>query len=141
MCAKALNHSAHSKERTMPDAARFRKFLVAARLTIGFAVLVMPRTFAKILGINPGENRALPYVGRLFGIREALMAYQLYQASDDELEEILRQGILVDGIDATAGFAALLRGEISARTFLMVTVTAGGALASGIMSRQPQPTT
>ena len=123
----------------MPDAARFRKFLVAARLTIGVSVLVMPRTFAKILGINPTQNRALPYVGRLFGAREALMAYQLYQASDEELEEVLRQSILVDGIDSAAGIAALVRGEISVRTFLMVTVTAGGAIAAGIMSRQPQP--
>ena len=125
----------------MPDAARFRQFLVATRLTIGVSVLVMPRTFARILGIASAENRALPYVGRIFGAREALMAYQLHQASDEELEEILRQGILVDGMDAAAGIAALLRGEISIRTFLMVTVTAGGAIARGMMSRQPQPMT
>lgn len=122
----------------MPDAARIRKFLVAARLTIGVAILIMPRTFARILGIDPTANRALPFVGRVFGVREALMAYQLYQASDDELEEVLRQGLLVDGIDTMSAVAALLRGEISVRTFLMIMVTAGGAIASGVMSRQPQ---
>lgn len=121
----------------MPDAVRIRKFLIAARLTIGVSSLVMPRTFAKLMGIQPAANRTLSLLGRLFGVREALMAYQLYQASDEELEEVLRQGILVDGIDVVSTTASAVRGDISARTFVMAAGAAGGAIASGLLSRRP----
>jgi hypothetical protein len=125
----------------VPEATRIRKFLVAARLTLGFLALVVPRTLAKFLGVQPSDNPALPMLTRLFGIREALMAYQLYQASDEELEEVLRQGLLVDGVDSVTVALALLHGEISFRTFLMIASAAGTALASGVLSRQPAPAT
>ena len=123
----------------MPDAARIRKALVATRLTIGVSVLIAPRLFARFFGIDPTANRALPYVARLFGVRDALMAYQLYQASDEELEEVLRQGILADGIDFVAGFSALARREISLRTFVMGAGGSAAGMAMGLLARQPEP--
>ena len=116
----------------MAEPAQLRKFLVSLRLAVGVGAIVMPRTLARLFGINP----SLPLIVRFFGIREALMAYQLYQASDDELEEILRQGIMVDGADIVAVFLALLRANASFRTFVLVAATGGAAMAAGILGRE-----
>ena len=89
-----------------------------------------------LFGLSSARNPSGPYIARLFGIREILMAYQLYQASDDELEEVLRQGIMVDGADTLGAMLSLLRGEISFRTFLMLTTASGAAIATGMMSRE-----
>ena len=123
----------------MAEPAQLRKFLVSLRLAVGVAAIVMPRTLARLFGINPVKNPSLPVIARFFGIREALMAYQLYQASDDELEEVLRQGIMVDGADIAAVFLSMLRGTSGFRTFVLVAATGGTAMAAGILGREESP--
>jgi len=120
----------------MPDSAQLRKILVGARLTLGLISFVLPRTMMNLFGLSSIRNPSGPYIARLFGVREMLMAYQLYQASDEELEEVLRQGIMVDGSDAIGAMLSLLRGEISFRTFLMLTTASGAGIAAGILSRE-----
>jgi len=120
----------------MPDSAQLRRILVGTRLTLGFISFLLPRTMMGLFGISAARNASGPFIARLFGIREMLMAYQLYQASDAELEEVLRQGIMVDGADTLGAMLSLLRGEISFRTFLLLSAAAGSAIATGIMSRE-----
>lgn len=120
----------------MPDRAQLRRILVGARLTSGVISFILPRTMMNLFGIGSARNASGPFIARLFGIREMLMAYQLYQASDAELEEVLRQGIMVDGADTLGAMLSLLRGEISFRTFLMLTTAAGAAIATAMMSRE-----
>lgn len=121
----------------MADPERMRKVLVALRLTVGLVALAAPRTTARLFGIDPAANRALPLLTRVFAIRDALMAYQLYQAADDELEEVLRQGILVDGVDVLTAVGCLVRGEISARTFVLVAAAGAGGIGAGLAARRP----
>jgi len=120
----------------MPDSAQLRRILVGTRLTLGLVSFVLPRTMMNVFGLSSARNPSGPFIARLFGAREMLMAYQLYQASDEELEEVLRQGIMVDGSDALGAMLSLLRGEISFRTFLMLTAAAGSAITTAMMSRE-----
>jgi len=120
----------------MSDNAQLRRVLVGARLTLGLVSFVLPRTMMRLFGLSSARNPSGPFIARLFGAREMLMAYQLYQASDEELEEVLRQGIMVDGSDALGAMLSLLRGEISFRTFLMLATASGAAIATGMMSRE-----
>jgi len=120
----------------MPDSAQLRRILVGARLTLGIVSFVLPRTMMNLFGLASARNPSGPYIARIFGAREMLMAYQLYQASDEELEEVLRQGIMVDGADTLGAMLSMLRGEISFRTFLMLGTVSGAAIATGIMSRE-----
>ena len=71
----------------------------------------MPKLVARAWGVGTFPDRGVRYTIRLFGIRNALMSYQLYQAerSDadpEEVEEVLRQGIVVDVFDVLFGLGA-----------------------------------
>ena len=78
--------------------------LVSGRATVGWLAILMPNLVARAWGIKPPLSAEIRYAIRLFGIRNALLSYQLYQAERldadlEELEEALRQGIVVDVFD------------------------------------------
>ena len=117
-----------------------RRALMSLRTAVGWSSMVMPRLTLRIFGVNAAEQPGLVYVLRLFGIRDILMAYQLYQAQTvhstaEEMEEALRQGMAVEGIDTLSALVAGARGNISARTAAMGAGTAALAAAIGYMGR------
>ena len=88
---------------------QFRKILVSGRAAVGWLAILMPKVVARAWGVTPPLSREFRYTIRLFGIRNALMSYQLYQAErldadPEEIEEVLRQGIVVDAFDVLFGF-------------------------------------
>jgi len=90
---------------------QFRKILVSGRAAVGWLAILMPKVVARAWGVTPPLSREFRYTIRLFGIRNALMSYQLYQAErldadPEEVEEVLRQGIVVDVFDVLFGFGA-----------------------------------
>lgn len=90
---------------------QFRKILVSGRAAVGWLAILMPKVVARAWGVTPPLSREFRYTIRLFGIRNALMSYQLYQAErldadPEEVEEALRQGIVVDVFDVLFGFGA-----------------------------------
>ncbi len=117
------------------DGPGLRKAVMTVRLVIGGLGLLTPRLFARLFGLDVTKGSAISPLMRLFAVREALMAYQLYQAPDEELEEVLRQGILVDGIDLATALAAFGRGDIGVRTFLMTASAASAVGAAGYLAR------
>ena len=83
---------------------QFRKILVSGRAAVGWLAILMPKVVARAWGVTPPLSREFRYTIQLFGIRNALMSYQLYQAErldadPEEIEEVLRQGIVVDAFD------------------------------------------
>lgn len=119
-----------------PDDAR--RALTGLRNVIGWSALLTPRLVLRVFGVDPRSPGAV-YLTRLFGVRDVLMAYQLYQARSiagtaEDLEEVRRQGILVDASDVLAALAAGARGTASVRTSLMGAAGAGAALALGVAS-------
>ena len=89
------------------QAAQCRKLLVSGRAAVGWLSVLAPNLVGRI---QPPLDSNVKYAIRLFGARNALLAYQLYQAerSDaaaDELEEVLRQGLAVDAFDVLFGLA------------------------------------
>ena len=90
---------------------QFRKILVSGRAAVGWLAILMPKVVARAWGVTPPLSREFRYTIQLFGIRNALMSYQLYQAErldadPEEIEEVLRQGIVVDAFDVLFGFGA-----------------------------------
>ena len=108
---------------------------MTVRLTIGGAGLVAPRLVAWLFGVGAPKGSAVTPVLRMFAVREALMAYQLYQAPEEELEEVLRQGIVVDSIDLAVALAAFARGDVGFRTFVTTAAAAGSVAAAGYAAR------
>lgn len=119
---------------------------MSLRTAIGWSSLLMPGVVLRIFGVQGNLRSELKYALRLFGVRDILLAYQLYQAQrheagDDELEETLRQGMVVDAIDATSGLVAAMSGGVRARTTVMAVGTAAGAVGLGYLGREAPATT
>jgi hypothetical protein len=92
------------------QAAQCRKLLVSSRAAVGWVSVLAPNLVGRAWRIQLPLDSNVKYAIRLFGARNALLAYQLYQAerSDaaaDELEEVLRQGLAVDAFDVLFGLA------------------------------------
>ncbi|MED5292274.1 MAG: hypothetical protein VYB56_00275 [Actinomycetota bacterium] len=98
---------------------KLRRLLVSGRATVGWLSVLAPSVIGKAWGINSPLTSETKYVIRLFGVRNAVLAYQLYQADRpdaeaEELEETLRQGIAIDILDlAIALFARSPKGAKS----------------------------
>jgi len=122
-----------------PQAAR--RALVAGRAGVGWFALLLPGLVLRLMGVRGVLRREFRYVTRLFGIREILMAYQLYQAErhgaePEELEEALRQGLMVDAGDALCALA-LGRSASSLPPAAAGLVGAGTGIALGLAGRAP----
>ena len=120
---------------------KFRKILISGRAAVGWSAILMPKLVARAWGVGTFPDRGVRYTIRLFGIRNALMSYQLYQAerSDadpEEVEEVLRQGIVVDVFDVLFGLGA--SGKKSSGSFnaaVPVVASAIGVLL-GLLGRE-----
>lgn len=80
--------------------------LIGGRLVVGGGALLAPRLVGRAFGIEPDDNPALPYVGRLFGVRAVFMALSLAVSQGSERDRQLRGGVAVDVTDALAAVAA-----------------------------------
>ena len=117
--------------------SRAREILIGLRLGVGVGALIAPRLLGRVFGIDSTDNPASPYLARLFGVRDVMLAYQLYQAPGSELEDVLRQGIVIDTSDALAALAAALRGDVGTRTLVLGGGAATAAVCLGLAGREP----
>lgn len=103
-----------------------RRLIIGLRMAIGLGAMCIPVTTGKLFGIDIRTGGI--YMTRLFAIRELILAYQLYQASDEELEEICRQGMIIDSTDTVSALVGFARGDIGVRAFVL----GGGAAAAAV---------
>lgn len=96
----------------MDTAVLARSAVLAGRVVVGGGTLVAPRRLAPVFGIDADANRAVSYVGRLFGVRALLQVGLLATAAPEERPRQLRWGIAVDAVDAWAAAAAGRRGDL-----------------------------
>ena len=120
---------------------KVRKLLVSGRATVGWLSVLAPSVIGKVWRINSPLNSGTKYVIRLFGIRNAVLAYQLYQADRpdaeaEELEETLRQGIAVDIFDLA--FVLFARTPKGAKSFgrSMPALAAVIGVVLGLLARE-----
>jgi hypothetical protein len=106
--------------------------LIGGRLVVGGGALLAPRLTGRVFGIDPDQNPAAPYVGRLFGVRAVLMGLSLAASTGDEREHQLRGGVAVDIVDALAAIAALRTGGLDARAGAAAFAAAVAEAALGV---------
>jgi hypothetical protein len=112
--------------------------LVGMRGAIGAGAWLAPRMSGRLFGLDPAANPQATYLGRLFAARDAALAFGLSSSSGSERAQWLRIGIACDLADAAAGLLAGRRGELPARATILVTGTAIGAAALGIVALQSE---
>lgn len=122
-----------------------RKILMSIRSAVGWSSLLVPGLVLRIFGVRGHLRAEFKFALRLFGIRDVLMAYQLYQAQrheagPDELEEVLRQGIAVDTVDFVSALVAGMSRGTRASTTALAAGTAGAVAALGYLGREQAAT-
>jgi hypothetical protein len=116
---------------------RTRDLLVGLRATFGVLALVAPGAVLRVLGLDPSRQPALIYLARVFAVRDVIMAHQLASAStEDEAEEAIRAGIVVDTSDTVAALAALATGRVTRRTAALGAAGALLGLGLGLAARR-----
>lgn len=110
--------------------------LVSMRSAIGIGAWVAPRISGRLFGLDVPGNPQAPYLARLFGVRDAALAYGLQSTQGAARAQWLKIGIACDVADALAGVFAGRRGELPVLATVLVTSTALGAAALGIAALQ-----
>jgi hypothetical protein len=106
--------------------------LIGLRTALGTAVWVAPRIAGRLFGLDPKGNPQLPYVGRLFGVRDVALAYGLATSTGPERSLWLRVGLACDLADAAAGVLGGRSGDLPKLATVLVTGTALSAAGLGV---------
>jgi hypothetical protein len=106
--------------------------IVGLRASIGASTWLAPNLAGRLFGLDPVGNPQLPYIGRLFGIRDVALAAGLAQSSGPDRKLWLQLGILCDAADAAAGLLAGRSGQLSKLSTALVTAPALLGLAAGV---------
>jgi hypothetical protein len=107
------------------------KTLTALRFLIGGGTWIAPRTAGRLFGLDADANPQVPYVGRLFAVRDAVLGVGLMATSGDARRLWWRVGVACDVADAIAGLLAGRSKELPPASSAMVTGTALAAAALG----------
>jgi hypothetical protein len=105
--------------------------LTAIRAAIGALTWLAPRLSARLFGISADANPQLPYIARLFAVRDLALAAGLQTSEGDARRQWVRIGIACDAADAVAGVLAGRRGELSTVSTVLVTGPALAAIGLG----------
>lgn len=106
------------------------KLLIGLRSAIGVGAWAAPRLSGRLFGLDPEANPQLPYLGRLFGVRDAALAVGLATNTGQQRAQWLQIGIMCDLADAAAGVLSGRKGELPPQATVLVTATA--LLAAGL---------
>ena len=108
--------------------------LAYGRIAVGTLSLLSPRLAAKALLLDPGQNRQVPYVTRLFGSREIALGAITLASTGAARRSLVQVGMAVDGADAFTGLVGTVSGAVPRRSGLMMAVVAAGAVVTGASS-------
>ena len=107
--------------------------LSLGRIAVGAAAVANPELAARTFQLDPVSNPQLPYVTRLFGIRELAFGLATLMSSGRARTGIVGLGILVDAADGATGYLAMQDGTVSRKTAMTLMAPAAGAVLSGLV--------
>jgi hypothetical protein len=115
--------------------------LIVSRTAFGTAAWLFPRSTAKAFGFDTQGNTQLPYLARLIGTRDVILAYGLLTTEGDAQRQWLRISLVNDGADTVAAIAGGIGGYFSKRTTAMATAAALAPMIRGVIAlRDSNPT-
>lgn len=105
--------------------------LAGLRVAVGAASWTTPRLAGKLFGLDAKANPQSPYLARLFGVRDVMLAWGAMGSEGESHRQWLIAGMVCDVADAVAGVVAGRRGYLPKRASVMVSATALAAAALG----------
>ncbi len=98
--------------------------LAALRLAVGVSSWATPRVAGKLFGLDATANPQVPYLARLFGVRDIALAWGTLNTSGATQRQWLVAGFACDAADTVAGIAGGRAGYLPRVTSVLVTGTA-----------------
>ena len=108
--------------------------LSLGRIAVGAAAVADPQRAARAFQLDPVSNPQLPYVTRLFGVREVALGLATLMSSGRARTGMVGLGILVDAADGATGYLAMQDGTVSRKTAMTLIGPAVGAVGSGLLA-------
>jgi hypothetical protein len=108
--------------------------LIVSRLAFGAAAWLSPRPAARAFGFDMSLDPQLPYLARLIGTRDVILAYGLLTTEGDERERWLRISLANDGADVVAAIAGGVGGYLPKRTTAILTAAALAPMIRGVIA-------
>ncbi|MBV9195652.1 MAG: hypothetical protein JO168_16040 [Solirubrobacterales bacterium] len=110
--------------------------LSGGRGAIGAGAWILPRVAGRLFGVDAERNPQLPFVVRLFAVRDLALAAGLALSGRGGRRAWLQMGILSDGADALAALLAARAGMLSTPATMAVSASALGGVGLGAAALQ-----
>jgi hypothetical protein len=110
----------------------YNRLLNGSRVAVGIAALAAPGHAFRGSGLDDRNNPQLPFVMRMFGVRDLVMGAGALTTSGEERRRWLQACVAADVIDALAAIAGHRRGYLPTSGAVMLTLTAATGTALGI---------
>lgn len=110
----------------------FNRLLNGSRALVGVMALAAPGQAFKGAGIDPRRNPQLPFMTRMFGVRDLVLGAGALGTGGDERRRWLQAGIAADVVDLVAAVAGLRAGYLPTHGAVMLAATAATGTALGI---------
>jgi hypothetical protein len=119
---------------TAPPSTATGRALLGARTALGVSTLLAPRLAGKAFFLDPDDNPQLPVIGRMWGIRNLMLAAGMYGSTGANRAQWWRLQPAVDALDFVAIVTEWRRGSLPAPAAGLMAGTALLATALGAMS-------
>ena len=117
-----------------PPSTSTGRALLGARTTLGISTLLAPRLAGKAFFLDPDDNPQLPVIGRMWGIRNLMLAAGMYGATGTNRAQWWRLQPAVDALDFAAIVTEWRRGAHPGPAAGLMAGTALVATALGALS-------
>ena len=112
--------------------------LIVGRATFGVAVWLFPRPVGKVFGFDMPGNPQIPYLGRILGTRDVMLAWGLFANEGEVQQQWLKAGLASDCADTVAAIAGGVGGYLPKRTSLILTAAALAPMVRGAIALRGQ---
>lgn len=112
------------------------KILCTLRLAVGLGAWLTPNLAGRLFGLDSAGNRQLPYMARLFGIRDVALAVGTTQTTGPSRRVWWQIGVACDLADAAAAYLGGRNGSLPRTTVVLAGGTALVAAGLGVAAMQ-----
>lgn len=103
--------------------------ITSLRIAIGVVSYLAPRLGGRLFGLDVRGNPQAPYLARLFGVRDLVLAIGVMQSTGAAQKQWLQLGMACDVADVGAAILGRRDGTLPLGTALVVGGTAAAAAA------------
>lgn len=113
---------------------QINKLLNGGRMALGLASLVAPDQAFRGTGLDSRGNPQMPFMTRMFGVRDLVLGAGALTASGGERTRWLQACVAADAADAVAALLGHRGGYMSTQAAVMMGGVAAAATVAGIVA-------